>query len=169
METPIEGDTLWKALWKQSPSQISYKAQLLKSRGTQLGIRDFFPTQPINERLLRKPRHASLKPGSYAVTLRRCLAPTEIIIEALKVTPGITTLPPAFRLGRTSLPGKVGANLACPSSLPEAGGHSDMSVPPPTCSSTLVRSHCSPWASTLRLRSGDSRDRLPSPPDYDWL
>lgn len=64
------------------------------------------------------------------MTLSGCLAPTEIIIEVLKVMPGITTLPPAFRLGRASLPGKVGASLAWPSSVPEAGGHNEMSASP---------------------------------------
>lgn len=162
METPIWGDTFWKALWKQPPSQMSYKPQLLKSRGTQLGIRDFFPAQLINERLLWKPRHASLKPGTCTVTLSWVLAQTEIIIEALKVTPEITTLPPAFWLGMTSLPGKVKANLACPSPVPEAGGRNRGPAPPPTCHSTLVMSHCSPWTSL----SGDRRDHLPSSPDY---
>lgn len=81
METPVWGDTFWKALWKQLPSQLSYKPQLFKSRGTQSGIRYFFPTPLINERLLCKPRQASLKPWSCAVTFSWFLAPTEIITE----------------------------------------------------------------------------------------
>lgn len=110
--------------FENKPLLIRCKPQLLKSRGTQLAVRDFFPTQLINETLLGKPRHVSLMPGRCAVTLSWGLAPAERIIDALKVRPAITTLPPAFWLRRASLPGKVSASLTCPSPAPGAGGHS---------------------------------------------
>ena len=62
----------------------------------------------------------------------------------------ITVLPPAFWLGMTSLPGKVSAGFASPSPVPKAGGHNQISAPPPTCHLTLVMSHCSPCASPAK-------------------
>lgn len=114
--------------FENNPLPIPCKPQLLKSRGTQLAVRDFFPTHLINETLLGKPRHASLMSGRCAVTLSRGLAPAERIIDALKVRPAITTLPPAFWLGRASLPGKVSASLTCPS--PARGWRTQLDVSP---------------------------------------
>lgn len=50
---------------------------------------------------------ASLTPGKCTVTLSWCLAPVEVVIEAQKTMPGVTTVPPAFRLRISRLPGKV--------------------------------------------------------------
>ena len=141
---------------------ILCKPQLLKSRGTQLAVRDFFPTQLINETLRGKPRHASLMPGRCAVTLSRGLAPAERITDALKVRPAITTLPPAFWLRRASLPRKVSASLTCPSRRQglEDTVRCQPHLPPATrpwpCVSLL------PGPSVFHQPSGDNRDLLPS-------
>lgn len=90
----------------QLPPKISSTAQLLKS-SRQVDASNFFPALLIDEKLLLEASLATLKPGKCTVTLSWCLAPVEVVIEAPKTMPGVTTVPPAFRLGISACQEKV--------------------------------------------------------------
>jgi hypothetical protein len=135
----------------------------LKFRSSQLGVGDFFPTQLIIEKPLWKPCHASLKSGSCSATLSWCLALVEIIIEALKVKPEITMLPPAFWLGVASLPGK--SQCMPGMSFPTARS---WRTPLATSSTAHLQLDLVSWVIVLpasqwvHLPSGDNQEHLPS-------
>lgn len=109
---------------------------------------------------------ASLTPGKCTVTLSWCLAPVEVVIEAPKTMPGVTTVPPAFRLGISRLPGKVKQEWLV---LSQSWGTEDTvnylphlpSAAQP-CSTTIVL----PESHRVPLPRAVNQEHLPSQLDY---